>query len=117
MRRSTVRIGLNLIIAAVVLVIIAAFYHEQFALLLSLSPDSENRLIFLCLLWGGISGCTGITVAVFGLLRSSGGPARVNLVKPLVIIALLVLMFIFLFISSFSRPENPRLRPGETITI
>jgi H+/Cl- antiporter ClcA len=117
MRRSTVRTGLDLIIAAVVLIIIATFYHEQIALLISLSPDSENRLIFLCLFLGGITGCTGITVAVFGLLRSSGGPAGVNLVKPLVIIALLVLMFFFLLFSSFNRPENPRLHPGETITI
>lgn len=116
MRSRTVRTGLNLIISAVVLVILAAFYHEQIGLLLSLSPGSETRFIFLGLLWGGIFGFGGITVAVFGLLRSPGG-ARVSLMKPMVILVFLVLMFIFLLLSSFNRPESPRLRPGETLTI
>ena len=117
MRRRTVRTGLNLIITSVVLVILAAFYPDQIALFFSLPSDSETRFIFLGLLWGGIFGFCGITVAVYGLLRSPGGGVRIGLVKPVVILALLVLMFIFLFFSSINRPESPRLRPGETLTI
>jgi len=117
MRRRTVRTGLNLIITAVVLVILAAFYHDQIALILSLSPVSETRFIYFGLLCGGGFGFAGIAAAVFGLLSSPGEGARVGLVQPVTILALLVLMFMFLFFSSFNRPENPRLRPGETITI
>ena len=117
MRRSTVRTGLNLIIAAVILIILAAFYHAQIAQLLSLSPGSETRFIYLGFLWGGICGCAGISVAIFGLLRAPGGRPRVGLLKPLVVLALLLFMFTFLLFSSLTRTEMPRLRPGETITI
>jgi hypothetical protein len=117
MRSRTVKTGLDLIIAAVVLVILAAFYHEQIAQILSLAPHSEIRFIFLGLLCGGGFGFCGITVAVLGLLRSPGSGVRVSLVKPVSILALLVLLFVFLLFSSFNTPENPKLRPGETITI
>jgi Na+-driven multidrug efflux pump len=117
MRRRTVRTGLHLIIMAVVLVILAAFYHDQLALFLSLSPARETMFTYLGLMWGGIFGFCGITVTVIGLLRSPGGEPRPGLMKPVIILALLVLLFICLFFSSFNRPEYPRLRPGDTITI
>jgi len=118
MRRRTVRTGLHLIITAVVLIILAAFSHGRIALLLALSPASETRFIFLSLLWGGIFGFCGIAVAIFGLLLSpGGGTPRVGLVTPVVILALLLLMFAFLLFSSINTPDYPGLRPGETITI
>jgi hypothetical protein len=117
MRSRTVKTGINLIITAVVLVILAAFYHEPIARILTLSPDSETRFIFLSLLWGGIFGFWGIAVAVFGLLRSPGAGVRVDLLKPISILALLVVLFMLLLVYSFNKPETLRLRPGETITI
>ena len=117
MRRSTVKSGLKLIIAAVVLVILAAFFHEQIADFLLLSPGGETQFIFLGLFWGGVSGFCGIAVAVVGLLRTPGGEHAVSLLRPMAILAALVFLFMYLLFSSFSPPERPKLRPGETITI
>ena len=117
MRRSTVNSGLKLIIAAVILVILAAFFHEQTAAFFFLSPDGETQFIFLGLFWGGVFGFCGITVAIVGLLRAPGGEYAVRLARPIIILAALVLLFLFLLFSSFSAPEHPQLRPGETITI
>ena len=117
MRRSTVNYGLKLIIAAVVLVILAAFFHEQTAAFFFLSPEGETQFIFLGLFWGGVFGFCGIAVAIVGLLRAPGGEHAVSLAKPIIILTALILLFLFLLFSSFSAPEHPRLRPGETITI
>jgi len=117
MRSRTVKTGINLNITAVVLVILAAFYHEPIARILTLSADNETRFIFLSFLWGGIFGFWGIAVAVFGLLRTPGAGVRVGLLKPVSILALLVILFMILLVSSFNKPDSPRLRPGETLTI
>jgi hypothetical protein len=117
MRRSTVKSGLKLTIAAVVSIILAAFFHEYVAALFFLAPDSESQYIFLGLFWGGVFGFFGITVTVVGLLRSPKGEHAVSLLRPVAILAALVLLFMVLLFSSFNAPERPKLRPGETITI
>ena len=117
MRRSTVKSGLNLIIAAVVSVILAAFYHEYLASLLFLSSGGETQFIFLGLFWGGVLGFCGIAVAVVGLIRAPGGGAAVDLLRPMIVLVALVLVFFYLLFSAFKAPERPNLRPGETISI
>ena len=117
MRRSTVKSGLNLIIAAVASVILAAFYHEHVAALFFLSPSGETQFIFLGLFWGGVIGFCGIAVTVAGLLRAPMEERAVSLLRPIIILTSLVLLFMFLLFSSFGPPERPKLRPGETITI
>ena len=117
MRRRVVRSGLKLIIAAVALVIAAAFFHDWVASLLFLSPGGETEFIFLGFFWGGILGFIGIIVAIAGLLMSSRGDVTTGLLKPVILLALLLLLFLYLFLTSFTRPERPILRPGETITI
>jgi hypothetical protein len=117
MRRSIVKSGLKLIIAAVALVILAAFFHDHVAALFFLSPGGETQFIFLGLFWGGVLGCSGIVVTIVGLLRGPAGERAVNLLKPLVILAAFILLFVYLLLTSFNQPERPQLRPGETITI
>jgi hypothetical protein len=117
MRRSTILSGLRLIIAAELLVIIAAFYHEHVGALFLLSPAGETRFIFLAFFWGSILGFWGIVMSVIGLLRRPSGGEQGSLSRPLVLIAALALLFLYLFLSSFNNPERPQLRPGETIII
>jgi hypothetical protein len=117
MRRSIVKTGLNLLMAAVVSVILAAFYHEYIAAFFFLSPGGETQFIFLGLFWGGVFGFCGIAVTVIGLLRAPGGKEPVSLLRTMIILAALVLLFVLLLFSSFRTPEYPKLRPGETVTI
>jgi len=117
MRRSTVNSGLKLTIAAVVSITLSAFFHEYVAALFFLAPGGETQYIFLGLFWGGVFGFFGIAVTVVGLLRAPQGEQAVSLLRPVAILAALVLMFMALLFSSFNAPERPKLHPGETITI
>ncbi|KAF0221684.1 MAG: hypothetical protein FD174_15 [Geobacteraceae bacterium] len=117
MRKSTVKSGLNLVSAGIVLVTLATFFHEQIAWILSLSHGSETRFVFLGLFWGGMAGCLGIVVTVAGFLRGTVNRQEITLVPAVIILVAVALLFIFLLFSSFTNSEQPRLRPGETITI
>ncbi len=117
MRRSTVRTGIRLLIAAVAAVILAAFFHGTVADALALTPGGETQFVYLGLFWGGVLGFCGILVSLVGLLRAPGGQAVPGLLRPLAVLAILVLLFFYLLLTSFNRPERPELRPGETITI
>ncbi|HTG82437.1 MAG TPA: hypothetical protein VL949_10870 [Geobacteraceae bacterium] len=117
MRRTTVGSGLKLIIGGVVAVILASFFHDQLATLLFLSPAGETELIFLGLFWGGVLGFCGILVTVIGFLRASGGERRINLLRSVIALIMVVLLFFILLFATFRNPEPRRLRPGETITI
>lgn len=117
MRRNTVKSGLKLISGGIVAVILATFFHEQLARLLFLSPGGETRFIFLGLFWGGVLGFCGILVTIIGFLRAPAGERQVRLLPALItLIAVIVIFFILLF-GSFRGSQQPRLRPGETITI
>lgn len=117
MRRNSIKGGLNLLIVAISLVILATFFHEQVADLLSLPPSGETRFIFLGLFLGGVCGCLGILITVAGLLRHPTTGRNVPLVPTLIVLAATILLFFILLYSSFNAPEPARLRPGETITI
>ena len=117
MRGNRVKAGLNLLILAICMVIVATFFHEDAAGLLSLAPSGEARFVFLGLFWGGVCGCIGILLTVSGILRSSYQGGGVPLGPTLIILAAIILLFFFLLYSSFNSPAPPRLRPGETITI
>lgn len=117
MRRSSVNSGLRLIIVAVVSIILAAFFHDTIASLLFLNPGGETQFIFLGLFWGGIIGFCGIAVTFVGLLRAPAAEQSASILKPLVVLAALVILFIYLLFSSLTAPEQLKLNPGETITI
>lgn len=117
MRRITIKSGLKLITGGVVAVILAAFFHEQIARLLFLSPAGQAQFVFLGLFWGGVLGFCGILVAVIGFLRAPAGERGVRLLPSVVALMVAVVVFFILLFLSFRNSEQPRLRPGETITI
>jgi len=117
MRKRTIRSGLNLILAGIVSLILATFYHEHIARLFFLSPDSETIFIYLGFLSGGMFGCLGILTTVTGLVRSAGESKAVTLTYTLILLTAAFIIYFFLLYSSFTSPEPAKLRPGETITI
>lgn len=117
MRRRTVKLGLDMLIVAVAMVTLSTFFHEQLALLFSLSPAFETRLVFLGLFWGGVCGCLGILFTIVGMLRATVVDERAALAPSLIILAATIVLFFLLLYSSFTTPEPARLRPGETLTI
>lgn len=117
MRRVTIKSGLRLLTGGVVAVILAAFFHEQIARLLFLSPGGQDQFVFLGLFWGGVLGFCGILVTVIGFLRAPAGGRGVRLLPSVAALIVVVLVFFILLFLSFRSPEQPHLRPGETITI
>lgn len=117
MRRRTVKKGLNILSGGIVAIILATFYHSDFAELFRLSPAGETEFIFLGLFWGGVLGGCGILVAMLGLIRSAQPGERVRMAPALTLLVLLATVFLILWFASSRAPVQPRLAPGETITI
>jgi hypothetical protein len=117
MRKGTVKFGLKLIIAGIVALILATFYHEDIARLLSLPPAREATFVYLGFFWGGVCGCLGILVTVTGLVRSAGRGPDLRLAPTVILLAAAIILYFSLLYSSFTQPEPPKVRPGETITI
>ncbi len=117
MRKIVVRSGMNLLLAAIVPLILVTFYHDRIALLFHLSPGTEVMLVYLGFFWGAMMGCMGILVTVIGLARSAGKGPDVRLAPTAIILAVAILYYFFLFYTSLTSTETPKLRPGETITI
>jgi MFS-type transporter involved in bile tolerance (Atg22 family) len=121
MRKRTIRNGMRLVLAALVLIIIASFYHDSVGETLSLSIEAEMRFYRLGIFWAAAMGGYGVVLAAFGLvlpgnLRDSG----VRVMPAFFMIVAAVSLFFYLLAASFDAPANPpgeRLRPGETITI
>ena len=116
MRKTTVKTGLTIITAGIAVVTVSTFCHEWMAVALSLTRESEMRLLVTGLFWGGLFGGLGAIITVSGLFRSGSG-REVRLFPVLVVLALAVILFCLLFYNSVEHPRAPRLRPGETITI
>ncbi len=117
MRKVTVKTGLYLLLAAVISLILATFFHEQAARFFLLSPEGEIVLIYLGFFWSGIFGCLGILVTVIGMVRSAGRGAEVRLTPVVILLAAALFYYFFLFYTSLTSTEPPKVRPGETITI
>ena len=117
MRKKTIKLGLNLITAGIVLLILATFFHENVAAVFSLSTTVEARFVYISLFWGSAAGCIGIVVAAIGILRSEKYHDQVYITPSLIVLAAVIMLFFFLLFSSFQNPAHPRLHPGETIVI
>lgn len=121
MRKRTIRNGMRLVLAALVLIIIASFYHESVGDILSLSPSAEMRFYRLGIFWAAAMGGYGVVLGTFGLVLS--GNQRdfgVRVMPAFFMIVAVVSFFFYLLAASVNAPSNPareRLRPGETITI
>ncbi|ACM21052.1 hypothetical protein Geob_2702 [Geotalea daltonii FRC-32] len=117
MRKRTVRLGLNYILVAMVLITIATFFHEELAWLFMLSPVGETELALTGLVVGWMFGGVGVVIAAVGFLQSATREADVQLRPIIIVLAAVLAIFMMLFYTSLIKPEEPRLRPGETITI
>lgn len=119
MRRRTVRSGLRVLLAALILIILASFFHDPVARLFSLSLSAEQRFYSLGIFWAAALGGYGVMLAAFGLiLPATPRDNGVKVLRLFLALAFSMLFFFYLFIASFTSPvEQRRLKPGETITI
>jgi hypothetical protein len=121
MRKRTIRNGMRLVLAALVLIIIASFYHDSVGETLSLSIEAEMRFYRLGIFWAAAMGGYGVVLAAFGLvLPGNQRDSGVRVIPAFFMIVAAVSLFFYLLAASFDSPANPpgeRLRPGETITI
>ncbi|MDD2541278.1 MAG: hypothetical protein PHH28_09600 [Desulfuromonadaceae bacterium] len=121
MRRRSVRNGMRLVMVALVLIILASFYHVQLSDLLSLSSTAESRLYSLGMFWAAAIGGYGVVVMAFGLVLSPlKNDAKIRLLPIVLGVSAMIFLFFYLFSSSIEAPtrnEQRRVRPGETITI
>ena len=120
-RKKTLRSGMRLVLAALVIILITSFYHGGVSDVLSLSYEAEMRFYRLGIFLAAAMGGYGVVLSAFGLVL----PARkfdsgVRVVPSLLLIIGAVSLFFYLLAASFNAPDVPsqdRLRPGETITI
>lgn len=121
MRKRTIRSGMRLVLAALVLIIIASFYHGGVSELFSLSYDAEARLYRWGIFWAAAIGGYGVVQSVFGLvLPARQADSEVRVMPLLLLILGGVSLFFYLVTASIdesSEPTRERLRPGETLTI
>lgn len=121
MRKRTVRNGMRLVITALILIVMASFYHVQLSDLFSLSSAAESRIYRLGMFWAAAIGSYGVVVVALGFARSPlKNDVKVRLLPVFLTMAAMILLFFYLLSSSINAPpgdERRRLRPGETITI
>jgi nitrate/nitrite transporter NarK len=112
---------MRLVAAALLLIILASFYHVQAAELLQLAPADESQLYQLAMFWAAAFGGYGVMVMVFGFVRSPlPKDAHIRLLPVFFGICALIALFFYLVSSAVDAPEREeqrRLRPGETVTI
>jgi hypothetical protein len=121
MRKRTIRNGMRLVLAALVLIILASFYHAGLGDILSLSIAAETRFYRLGIFWAAAIGGYGVVLAAFGLvLPGNQRDSGVRVTPVFFMIVAVVSLFFYLLSASFDAPTKlprERLRPGETITI
>jgi hypothetical protein len=121
MRKRSIRNGMRLVLAALVLIIIASFYHDFVGETLSLSLEAEMRFYRLGIFWAAAMGGYGVVLAAFGLaLPGTRRDSGVRVMPAFFMIVAAVAFFFYLLAAAIDAPSNPpreRLRPGETVTI
>ena len=119
MRKRTIRTGMRMLLAALLLIILASFYLANLSDFFSLSPGAEQLFYSQFIFWAAAIGGYGVVLAVMGLVRSAeNNEAGVRILPVFLLIIGMMTFFFYLFMASFDRPvEREHLRPGETITI
>jgi nitrate/nitrite transporter NarK len=112
---------MRLVMAALILIILASFYHVQLSDLFSLSSVAESRIYRLVIFWAAAIGGYGVVMTALGFAFSPlQNDYMVRLLPVFIGISALIFIFFYLLSSSFDTPvrnEQRRVRPGETITI
>jgi hypothetical protein len=121
MRKRTVRNGMRLVLASLILIILASFFHAQLSDLFSLSLSAESRIYRLGIFWAAAIGGYGVVVVALGLALSPlKSDVQIRLLPLFLGISALICFFFYLLSSTIDAPagdEQRRVRPGETITI
>lgn len=120
MRRRTVRNGLRLLLASLALIILASFYHSGVAELFAFSPVTGVRMYGLGMALAAAVGAYGVVLAVAGLIlpTSDRRDAAIRIAPLFVLVACAVALFFYLFMVSFSSPDDGEsVPPGTVITI
>lgn len=121
MRKRTVRNGMRLVLAALIMIIVASFFNSRITDFFSLSATAESSVYRNGMFWAAAIGGYGALVTVFGFILSPRKiDAEVRLVPIFMGIATLIFLFFYLLsdaMDSPARDEQRRVRPGETITI
>jgi nitrate/nitrite transporter NarK len=121
MRKRTVRNGMRLVMAALIIIILASFYHGTFSDMFSLTSAAGNRIYSLSIFWAAAIGGYGVVLVAFGfVLSSQRRDESVRILPTFMIIFGLIFLFFYLLSASINGPvknDQKRLQPGETITI
>lgn len=121
MRKRTVRNGLRFLLVALILIILASFYHENISDIFSLSPAAGNRIYHLGIFWATAIGSYGVVLVAFGfVLASQKRDEAIRILPTFLFVSGLVFLFFYLLATSIGAPskeEQRRLRPGESVTI
>jgi len=118
MRKRTVRSGLRYMTFGIICVMVVTFFSGQLANVLLLGFFWEARLTLFGFFLGGAFGGLGVVITAAGLLLSGGpGDARLRLAPSVLALLGVVFLFVFLFYNSLSTPPVPQLPPGESIRI
>lgn len=105
-------------LAAGALLLLGTFYGQQINALFSLPQDGSREFVKLAFFWSGISGATGVIVAIFGLMQRSSAADKFSLAPTFFLLLFLMAVFFTLFYRSLSAPTASQpLRPGETLII
>jgi drug/metabolite transporter (DMT)-like permease len=110
---------MRLVLAALLLIIVTSFFHGVVADLLSFSAGAEERFYNLGIFGAAAMGGYGVILTVFGfVLSAERQEARIRLLPLFFMIVGTMMLFFYLFASSFNEPpREERLQPGDTITI
>lgn len=118
-RKRSVRNGLQMVLAALVLIIVASFFNNPVAELFSLGMQGGSRIYNLGIFWAGAIGGYGVVLVGLGLVqREHHQDAAIRLLPVVVLIAVAVMLFMYLMTHAFfsSSPVVPT-HPQERLTI
>ncbi len=121
MRKRTVRNGMRLVLAALIIILVASFFHSQIKDIFSLSSTAESSIYRYGMFWAAGFGGYGALLTVLGFILSPrNSDTEVRLFPVFIGIATLIFLFFYLLSNVIESPvkdEQRRVRPGETITI
>jgi choline-glycine betaine transporter len=112
---------MRLVLAALILIILASFYHVQLSDMFSLTTDAEYKIYRNGMFWAAAIGGYGVVVMALGLALSPlKNDVQIRLMPMSLAVSAMIILFFYLISSSIDAPpgnEQRRVRPGETITI
>jgi ABC-type antimicrobial peptide transport system permease subunit len=121
MRKRLIRKGMRFVLVALLLILIASFYHGKVCELFFLSYNSEMRLYQLGIFVAAAIGGYGVVLSILGMLKSARqSDLNIKLMPSLFLIIGVVSLYFYLLVTTFDKindPSHERLLPGETITI